>query len=49
MGAMQRYFNELESKEELNKSKKLNLLKEMDAFPVGKTAESITVIQIVNF
>ena len=43
------YFNELESKKELNKSKKLNLLKEMDAFPVGKTAESITVIQIVNF
>ena len=43
------YFNELESKKEQNKAKKLNLLKDMDAFPAGKTAESITVIQIVNF
>ena len=43
------YFNELESKKEQNKTKKSNLLKEMDAFPEGKTAETITVIQIVNF
>ena len=43
------YFNELESKKEENKVKKENLLKDMDAFPAGKTAENITVIQIVNF
>ena len=36
-------------KKEQNKTKKSNLLKEMDAFPEGKTAETITVIQIVNF
>ena len=32
-----------------NKEKKLGLLKEVEAFPAGKTEENITVIQIVMF
>ena len=43
------YFTHLESKKEENKAKKISLLKDMDSFPAGKTAENITVIQIVNF
>ena len=39
----------LESKKEENKEKKLGLLKEVEAFPAGKTEENITVIQIVMF
>ena len=43
------YFAVLESKKEENKEKKLGLLKEIEAFPAGKTEENITVIQIVMF
>ncbi len=43
------YFAVLESKKEENKEKKLGLLKEVEAFPAGKTEENITVIQIVMF
>ena len=40
----------LESKKEgKQKKKKLDLLKEVEAFPAGKTEENITVIQIVMF
>jgi exonuclease SbcC len=43
------YFAVLESKKEENKEKKLGLLKEVEAFPAGKTEDNITVIQIVMF
>jgi len=43
------YFAELEGKKEENKTKKLDLISQIEAFPSGKTAENITVIQIVKF
>ena len=43
------YFAVLETKKEENRDKKLNLLKDIDAFPAGKTVENTTVIQIVMF
>ena len=43
------YFAELESNKEENKTKKLDLISQIEAFPSGKTAENITVIQIVKF
>jgi len=43
------YFAVLETKKEENRDKKLALLKDLDAFPAGKTVENTTVIQIVMF
>ena len=43
------YFAVLETKKEENRDKKLTLLKDIDAFPAGKTVENTTVIQIVMF
>ncbi len=43
------YFEVLETKKEENRDKKLALLKDLDAFPAGKTVENTTVIQIVMF
>ena len=43
------YFAVLENKKEENRDKKLALLKDIDAFPAGKTVENTTVIQIVMF
>ena len=43
------YFAVLETKKEENRDKKLNLLKDIDTFPAGKTVENTTVIQIVMF
>ena len=43
------YFAVLEDKKEENRDKKLALLKDIDAFPAGKTVENTTVIQIVMF
>ena len=43
------YFAVLESKKEENKEKKIELLRQVESFPEGKTEENITVIQIVMF
>ena len=43
------YFAVLEDRKDENKNKKLSLLTEIEAFPVGKNPENTTVIQIVMF
>lgn len=43
------YFEILDSKKDENRLKKLKLINQMESFPIGKSPEQITVIQIVNF
>ena len=43
------YFEILDSKKDENKLKKLQLINQIESFPIGKSPEQITVIQIVNF
>ena len=43
------YFEVLDSKKDENKLKKLQLINQIESFPIGKSPEQITVIQIVNF
>ena len=43
------YFQELEGKKEENRDKKLSLIEQIISFPSGKTEETITVKEIVNF
>ena len=43
------YFEILDRKKDENRLKKLKLINQMESFPIGKSPEQITVIQIVNF